>query len=203
MVYLRSGESLRRYLKPGLEDGKTYAYWGINYLAGGIPGPERGRIWVNQPEKMYKATRNTPSRTGQARYGNAVYTYKPDFTSGKYKEAVVDESANHVTFEWYSPYVIAATPPADTLKLPKKKQRWTIYNKGCTNGLVIYGKMTCAVEISTDQGKTWQKAGPARDGMDLTDLVKGHRQYFIRFGAGAGIAGAVVRGIENFDCVFQ
>jgi len=185
IVYLRAGESLRRYLKPGLEDGKTYVYWGINYLAGGIPGPHRGRTWVNQPEKMYKAARNTPSRTGQARYGNAVYIYKPDFRSGKYKEGVVDESDDHVTFEWYSPYVIAAAPPAETLNLQKRKQRWTIYNKGCTNGLVIYGEMTCAVEISTDQGKTWINAGPARNGMDLTDLVKGHHQYFIRFRAGA------------------
>ena len=35
------------------------------------------------------------------------------------------------------------------------------------------------------QGRTWQDCGAFRDGMDLTDLVKGHRQYFIRFGTGA------------------
>jgi hypothetical protein len=37
------------------------------------------------------------------------------------------------------------------------------------------------VSISTDQGKTWAKA----DGTDLTDLVKGRYQYWIRFGAPA------------------
>ena len=180
MVYLRSGESLRRYLKPGLEDGKTYAYWGINFLIGGIPGPHRGRTWVNQPEKMYKATRNTPYRRGQGRYANAVYTYTPDFASGAYKEGVIDESDSHVTFEWYSPYVIAATPaPAHAT------EKWAIYKKGATRGLVITGKMTCPVAVSTDQGATWQEVGNARDGMDLTDLVKGHHQYFLRFGAGA------------------
>ena len=44
--------------------------------------------------------------------------------------------------------------------------------------------MTCPVEVSTDQGATWQKVAEARDDMDLTDIVKGHRQYFLRFGAG-------------------
>jgi hypothetical protein len=36
-----------------------------------------------------------------------------------------------------------------------------------------------------DRGKTWHDCGHFRDGMDLTDLVKAQRQYFLRFGAGA------------------
>jgi hypothetical protein len=41
------------------------------------------------------------------------------------------------------------------------------------------------VAVSVDQGQTWRDGGTFRSGLDLTDLVKGHRQYFIRFTAGA------------------
>jgi len=180
LVNLRSGESVRRVLKPGLDDGKTFAYWGINYMTGGIPGPERAHTWVNQPDKMYKSGRDSGYKPGQARYSNAVFTYKPDFASGKYREGIIDESEKHVTFEWQSPYVVAATPPPASVK-----EKYGIYKPGCTNGLVLKGKMTCPVEVSTDQGATWQKGGEAKDGLDLTDLAKGHLQYWIRFGAGA------------------
>src|SRR3954468_22174326 len=53
IVHLRRGETLRRYLKPGLEDGKTFVFWGMNYNTAGIPGPERWGSWVNQPEKLF------------------------------------------------------------------------------------------------------------------------------------------------------
>ena len=179
-VNLRAGETLRRYLRPGLEDGKTWIYWGINYNRPGRVGPTRSRTWVNQPERMYKTKRDCGHKNGQGRYANAVYTYTPDFASAEYKEGVVDESAGHVTLEWYSPYVVAATPPAKVAT-----QEWGIYKDGCTGGLVIRGKMACPVEVSTDQGKTWKAAPKTKDGMDLTDLVKGHHQYFLRFKAGA------------------
>jgi len=177
MVHLRAGESLRRYPRPGLEDGKTYVFWGINYNTQGVAGPERSRTWVNQPEKMYRSQSGSGWRQGQARYANAVYTYRPDFASGRYKEGVIDEGPDHVTFEFQTPYVIAAGPPDNS--------RWGIYKEGCKGGLVLTGKMDCPVSVSTDQGKTWQPAGQASDGMDLTDLAKGHQQYWIRFGAGA------------------
>jgi len=180
MVHLRAGETLRRYLAPGLDDGKTFAYWGINYSAGGVPGPTRDRTWVNQPEKLYRAAAEAPYKVGRARFANAVYTYRPEFASGRYKEGVIDESDGHVTFEWSSPYIVAAAPPADAAK-----EQWGIYKPGCTQGLVIRGRAACPVEVSTDRGRTWQKAGDARDGLDLTDLVKGRHQYRIRFGAGA------------------
>jgi hypothetical protein len=180
LVNLRAGEAIRRYPKPGLDDGKTFAYWGINYNTQGIPGPERAHTWVNQPDKMFKSGRDAGYKPGQGRFANAVYTYKPDFASGTYKEGAIEESDGQVTFEWYSPYVVAAVPPQGN-----PKEQWGIYKPGCTGGLVLRGKMACPVEVSTDQGKTWQKAGDAKDGMDLTDLVKGHHQYWIRFGAGA------------------
>jgi hypothetical protein len=174
MVHLRRGETFRRYLAPGLDDGKTFVFWGLNYKSGGIPGPERSLTWVNQPEKMHGSQTGTAYRTGQARYGNAVYVYRPDFTTRDYREAVVDENEKQVTFELYTPYIIAATPPND--------KPWGIYDAGCKNGLVLRGKAKCAVAISVDQGRTWHEVR-FTNGLDLTDHVKGHRQYFLRFAA--------------------
>lgn len=181
IVNLRAGETLRRYPFPGLEDGKTFAYWGINFNTKGVPGPERPRTWVNQPEKMFGAKREAPCIAGMARYGNAVYTYKPDFSGAGYKEAVVSEDDKQVTLEWYSPYVIAAMPPAESAT-----EKWGVFKENCAGGLVIRGQLECLVEISTDQGANWKPAPAAVNGaMDLTDLAKGHRQYWLRFSAKA------------------
>jgi len=176
LVHLRRGETFRRYPQPGLDDGRTFAFWGHNYHTGGIPGPERGLTWVNQPERMHGSQSGTPYRAGQARYGNAVYVYRPDFKTDAYKEGIVDESAGHVTFEFYTPYIIAATP--------RHASPFGIYDPGCTNGLVLRGKAACAVAVSVDQGQTWHEI-PFVDGLDLTDQVKGRRQYLLRFGASA------------------
>ncbi len=180
LVHLRRGETLRRYLQPGLEDGKTFVFWGRNYNSGGVPGPERSRTWVNQPEKLYGAKKDTGYKEGQARFANAVYVYQPDFVSGDYREGIVDESANHVTFEFFSPYIIAATPP--------NKNAWGVYESGCKNGLVLRGKPptpSASVSLSVDQGKSWLDCGAFADGLDLTDRAKGRRQYLLRLGAGA------------------
>jgi hypothetical protein len=178
-VHLRRGETLRRYLAPGLDDGKMFVFWGRNYNTAGVPGPERSHTWVNQPEKMYNSRSGAGYKAGQARYANAVYTYKPDFATPSYREGVLDEGADHVTFEFYTPYIIAATPP--------NAKPWGIYDTGCRNGLVVRGQADCAVAVSTDQGKTWHDAGKLAGALDLTDHVKGHRQYFLRFGAGAKV----------------
>jgi hypothetical protein len=177
MVHLRRGETLRRYLRPGLDDGKTFVFWGRNYNTAGIPGPERSHTWINQPEKMFGSRTGTGYRPGQARYGNAVYTYRPDFTTTDYREAVVEESPRHVVFSFSTPFVIAATPA--------NSKPWGIYDPGCKSGLVLRGKASCPVAVSTDAGKTWQEGGSLRDRLDLTDRVKGHRQYLLRLGAGA------------------
>ncbi len=177
MVHLRRGETFRRYLRPGLEDDKTFVFWGRNYGTAGIPGPERSLTWVNQPEKMRGSRVGAGYKPGQTRFANAVYSYQPNFRNGDYREGVIGESEHEITFEFYSPYIIAATPPNDN--------PWGIYDTGCGHGLELNGRATCAVSISVDQGGTWKDCGSFRDGMDLTDYVKGHRQYFLRLGAGA------------------
>jgi hypothetical protein len=177
MVHLRRGERYRRYLAPGLDDGRLFAFWGRNYNTGGIPGPERSRTWVNQPEKFRGTPGGSGFRPGQARYGNAVFQYQPDFRSGDYREGVVREGPDHVVFEFQSPYVIATTPPDDS--------PWGVYQPGGRNGLVISGQADVEVAVSVDGGSTWHNAGPLRDPLDLTDLVKGRRQYLLRLAAGA------------------
>ncbi len=172
LVHLRKGESFSRFPEPGLEDGKTFVFWGRNYKTEGIPGPERSRTWVNQPEKMFGATRDAGHHNGQARYGNAVFVYKPDFKEDGYKEGVVDEGPEHVTFAFGSPYVVAATPPDDS--------DWGIYKSGCKNGLVLKTSKPVGAEVSTDAGNTWH----AFSG-DATDLVKGRTKYLLRLKARA------------------
>src|SRR5262249_56820339 len=127
-VHLRRGEKLRRYLEPGLSDGKTFVFWGRNYNTAGIAGPERSHTWVNQRDMMDGSRDGAGHRPGQARYGNAVYTYRPDFTTTQYREGIIEEDDLQVTFEFYTPYIIAATPP--------NTGPWAVYERGCRNGLV-------------------------------------------------------------------
>lgn len=176
-VRLRRGETLTRHLQPGLADGRTFVFWGKNYNTAGVPGPERSRTWVNQPERMFGSTTGTDHVDGQARFANAVFRYAPDFRTGDYREGVVDEDDRQVTFEFSSPYVIAATPP--------NSKPWGVYDLGCRNGLVVRGRADCRVEVSVDRGRTWRDGGRLADGPDLTDRVKGFRQYRLRLHAPA------------------
>jgi hypothetical protein len=179
-VHLRAGESLRRYLRPGLEDGKTFVFWGMNYNTANIPGPERSRTWVNQPQKMFGAKRDTGHTPGQARYANAVFTYVPDFTGGTYKQGVVSEDDQQVTFEFTSPYVVAATPASPS--------KWGVYEDGAKGGLVVTSKVPSRVQLSVDRGRTWSPGLPvaADASADLTDLAKGNHQYWLRINSPAG-----------------
>jgi hypothetical protein len=177
IAHLRRGESLHRYLQPGLADGKTFVYWGRNYNTDGIPGPERSQTWVNQPDAMFRSKEGAGYKPGQARFANAVYTYVPDFNSRDYKAGVVSEDDRQVTFEFRSPYIIAATP-ANT-------KEWGIYDPGGRNGLVVAGKADCSISVSVDRGATWSKPVNLHGTADLTDQVKGHRQYWLRTNAGA------------------
>lgn len=177
MVHLRRGETFRRYFAPGLDDGRTFVFWGRNYNTGGIPGPERSHTWVNQPEAMRGSKSGAGYRPGQVRFANAVFTYRPDFSTQDYREGVIDEGPSHVTFEFVAPYVIAATPATNG--------PWGIYEPGARNGLVVQGVGGAAVRLSVDQGATWTDAGRLNGRLDLTDHAKGYRQYWLRFETGA------------------
>jgi hypothetical protein len=186
MVHLRRGETMRRYFEPGLEDGKTFVFWGRNYDTDGIAGPERSRTWVNQPEKMHGATSSTPHQNGQVRFANVEYRYRPDFASEYYREGMIEEGADFVTLEFQTPYVIGATPPND--------EPWGIYDDGCTNGLVVSGSTSTRVSLSTDAGASWSDPQPLENPLDLTDLAKGRSQYWLKLHSGA--ADLAAAGIE-------
>jgi len=177
MVNLRRGERFRRYFEPGLEDGDTYVYWGRSYNSEGIPGPERSRTWVNQPEAMLGSKTGTPHRAGQVRFGNAESVWRPPFDDGGYKDGVVREGPDYVVLEFQTPYIIGATPP--------DRSPWGIYKDGCRNGLQVSGKARCLVAVSVDRGARWIEGGSLDESPDLTDAVKGRQQYWLRFGAGA------------------
>jgi hypothetical protein len=177
MVHLRRGERLRRYLKPGLEDGKTFVFWGRNYRTSDVPGPERSLTWVNQPDTMFGSKTGPRNTTGQARFANAVYTYTPNFLDGTYREALATEDGQSVTFQFNTPYIIAATPAADG--------PWDIYQPGCRNGLVLRGTGIPGVELSVDGGRSWASSRRLDGELDLTDAAKGHRQYLLRLRASA------------------
>ena len=186
IVHLRRGEQVFRYHQPApLYEGKAFVFWGRNYRTAGVPGPERSRSWVNQPEKMFGSAEGAGHQDGRVRFGNAEYVYTPNFADGSYKEGVVDEGPNHVTFEFNSPYVIGCTPPND--------KPWGVYDVGGTNGLVVSASdLSVPVSVSTDHGRTWFTAPEPRradTGIDLTDRVKGRRHYWLRFGEGAGELG--------------
>ncbi|HEX4612439.1 MAG TPA: hypothetical protein VH092_29870, partial [Urbifossiella sp.] len=116
-------------------------------------------------------------KQGQARYGNAVYTYRPDFSTADYREGVVSEGDDHIDLEFHTPYIIAATPP--------NAKEWGIYDRGCRNGLVVTGNAECDVSVSADRGATWVPGGKLSARPDLTDAAKGHRQYWLKLHAGA------------------
>lgn len=172
MVHLRRGERMRRYFHPGLEDGRTFVFWGRNYNTESVPGPERSRTWVNQPEAMHGSQEGTPHRSGQARFANVEIVYRPDFTTADYREGVVRETDSEIVFEFQTPYVIAATPPND--------EPWGIYDPGCRNGLVIRGLAACEVAVSVDAGVTWSEPRRLGGSLDWTDEVKGRGQYWLR-----------------------
>ncbi len=182
MVSLKRNETIRRYLQPGLGD-ETYVYWGPNYWElshedSPIPGPNRDRTWATQPERMFGATRDTD--TLFARYGNVVYTYRPNFADGTYRDGVIAEDGQSVTFYFYSPYAVAASPPQEAAK-----QIWAVLEKGCSEGLIVLSErgLECAVQVSTDNGSTWSPEIRFEKKLDLTDWVKGHHSYHLKFNA--------------------
>ena len=182
MVSLKRDETMRRYLQPGL-GGETYVYWGPNYRElshedSPIPGPNRDRTWATQPERMFGATRDTD--TLFARYGNVVYTYRPNFADGTYRDGVIAEDEQSVTFYFYSPYAVAALPPQEAAK-----QIWAVLEKGCTKGLIVtaLSNLKCTVQVSTDNGSTWSPEIRFGKKLDLTDWVKGHHSYHLKLNA--------------------
>jgi hypothetical protein len=193
IVYsLRSGESFTRMLDPGLEDGKTWVFWGRDYFTlGGGPkhGPWRGETFLDDCP-----IGNGKKGRGKGYYGNGVFEYAPSLVDGRYKEGVEAEKDTafkggvlkgktadaFVTFKHLSPYVIAAR------SIQGGDREWKLLDEKCADGAIVSGVAAgkVPVKVSIDAGQTWQDAGVAEGSfrIDFTDVVKGRHFYLIRFG---------------------
>jgi hypothetical protein len=85
-----------------------------------------------------------------------------------------------LVYQFQTPYVIAATPPDDS--------PWGIYKDGCSNGLIVEGSGPFLMSVSVDRGASWSSVGKLEGQKDLTDLVKGRHQYWLKLRTN-GIAG--------------
>ncbi len=193
IVYsLRSGETFKRYLDPGLDDGKTWVFWGRDYYGlNGKPkhGPFRNVTFLDDPPMG-----NNRKGRGMTYYANGVFEYIPPLADGRYKEGTTDSKGivfkdgalrgtskgAEVTFEHASPYIIAAR------SVGGGDRSWDLLKEKCCDGAIISGKAVGAVpvKVSVDGGSSWQGVGTAKGDfhIDFTDVVKGRHEYLIRFG---------------------
>jgi hypothetical protein len=194
IVYvLRPGETFTRFLEPGLDDGKTWAFWGSDYYRHdkkGQHGPYRNVTFLDDPPVGL----NREGR-GHARYSNGVFEYAPSLEDGSYRQGLWNGAGRtgvefregalrptgnvaELIFEHYSPYVIAARSARGGARV------WNVRQEECLDGAVISGKAEgeLRVAISIDAGQTWAHAGLARGDfkIDFTDIVKGRHFYLLR-----------------------
>jgi len=192
IVYsLRAGESFTRYLDPGLEDGKTWCFWGKDYwIFNGKPkhGPYRNVTFLDDPP-----VGDDNDGRGKAYYSNGLFEYAPPLADGRYREGVKSEkdvvfedgalrgksAAGEVIFEHLSPYVICARPAEN----PGPRE-WKVREEKCVGGAVVNGVAVgkVPVAVSVDAGQTWQPIGTAAGEfrLDFTDVVKGRQAYLVR-----------------------
>lgn len=195
IVYsLRSGESFTRYLEPGMEDSKTFMFWGKDYY--GISGKP-----VHGPHRDWTYLDSYPvgnGRKGRAdiHQANGVFEYNVPLADGRYREGATTEKNTvltegvlrgksaeaAVTFEHTSPYIIAAWPEA------RGDREWNLLEEKCVDGAVAAGVAIgeVAVRVSVDAGQTWRQVGTARGQfrVDFTDVVKGRHSYLVSLGLG-------------------
>ncbi|MEX0717615.1 MAG: hypothetical protein WD066_13565 [Planctomycetaceae bacterium] len=193
IVHLRSGETFTRYFDRDHFGGPSKRrFWHSK-----PGGPIRDWTFVNNDTPFHEGSKH--NGRGNASYCNGEFVYHPDLTSAKAREgiaAVTGEvgfgngsprlKANgkaSVTFQHFSPYVIAADPVDDTNPM----------SKPATDGVVVTGKAVGEVTlaVSNDQGQTWHEVGKVQGDFkqDLTEQTKGRYGWQIRFdlAAGAGL----------------
>lgn len=158
IVQLRSGETFTRYFDRDHFGGPAQRRFWHNQPG----GPFRDWTFVNMGRPEHRGAKS--NSRGNASYCNGEFIYRPDLTSIKGKEVV---------FDHFSPYVICGDPADDANPMTGP----------ATSGLVVQGKGTAKIAVSTDQGQTWTQAGEVTGSFskDLTDLVKGRYGWQIRF----------------------
>jgi hypothetical protein len=187
IVELRSGESFTRWFDRDHFGADKRLFW-----HNGKGGPFRDWTFVNMGTPQHDGAR--ANARGNASYCNGEFVYRPDLGKPAYCEGVArqtenivrgeespklrskDGAAASVTFQHFSPYVIAGRPANGVNPMTGP----------ATGGLVVTGEVvgSVMVEVSADQGQTWQQAGTVSGKFekDLTDTVKGHYGWQVRFG---------------------
>jgi hypothetical protein len=191
IVHLRRGESFTRWF-----DRDHYG------------GPNRRRFWHHQPGGPFRdwtyvnigkaehpadgAAARALAR-GNASYANGEFDYRPEFSSGHYREGVFAATGNvahressprlysrdgkpaSVTFSHFSPYVICGDPADDSNPMTGP----------AAGGLIVAGSAVGSVSlaVSVNHGQTWRDvravSGPFE--IDLTDDVKGRYGWWLRW----------------------
>lgn len=181
IVHLRRGETLTRYYGPDAFGGPSKRrYW---HRAPG--GPTRDWAFVNNGTPRHDGA-DSNSR-GRTTYGNAVFEYSPRLMDDTFREGARDiqnvtaspeglvatAGGASVTFEHFSPYVICGDPVDDANPMSGL----------ATDGLVIdaVSDPGVKIEVSGDQGQSWQTCSPAAGGAcDATEIVKGRYSWLVR-----------------------
>jgi hypothetical protein len=194
VVHLRRGETFTRHYGPDA-----------------FGGPSKRRFWHRQPGGPSRDwtfhNNGTPrhdgaesNSRGRTTYGNAVFEYRPDLTSHAFREGthevshaspsqaglVATTDRASVTFEHFSPYVICGDPLDDANPMTGP----------ATDGFVIHAESDGAlqVEVSADQGQTWQPCGwSPGEPIDATEIVKGRYGWFAKL---SWPAGATLRSVR-------
>lgn len=187
IVHLRSGETFTRYFDRDHFGGPAERRFWHNQKG----GPFRDWTFVNMGTPEHRG--NQSNSRGNASYCNGEFIYRPNLAAGSYREGVVrqtdnvvagtaspklrakDGGAASVTFQHFSPYVIAGRPTdgANAMSGP------------ATGGLVVAGETAgpVKIEVSVDQGQTWKEIGEVsgKFSKDLTDEVKGRYGWQLSF----------------------
>jgi hypothetical protein len=187
IVQLRAGETFTRYFDRDHFGGPAQRRFWHNQKG----GPFRDWTFVNMGEPTHQGAKS--NCRGNASYCNGEFVYRPNLGNAFYQEGIAaqtpnvtggdasprlrakDSGAATVTFQHFSPYVIAGCPAdgANPMTAP------------ATGGLVVTGQVVGPVSlaVSADQGQTWKAAGEVTGKFekDLTDSVKGRYGWQVRF----------------------
>ncbi len=186
IVALRSGETFTRWFDRDHFGGPAERrFWHAQK-----GGPFRDWTFVNMGTPEQRG--NKSNSRGNASYCNGEFVYRPNLSGPSYREGVVsqtenvvsagtsprlrskDGSAASVTFQHFSPYVIAGKPTDGVNPM----------SGPASGGLVVRGQTVgpVSVEVSADQGQTWQGVGEVTGAFDrdLTDQVKGRNGWQVR-----------------------
>jgi hypothetical protein len=186
IVQLRSGETFTRYFDRDRFGGpEQRRFW--HHQKG---GPLRDWTFVNMGTPEQHGTK--ANCRGFASYCNGEFVYRPDLGAASYLEGVAqhagrlasadksprlrsrDGRPTSVTFQHFSPYVIAGCPADGANPMSKL----------ATGGLVVAGQTVGPVnlEVSADYGQSWKAVGEATGAFakDLTEEVKGRYGWRVR-----------------------